>query len=462
MRLILAALLALFAFSSIQADEVDRYVAEQMRQLHLPGVSLAVIRNGRVIKAQTYGLANVELGVPVSADTVFELGSVTKQFTAAAIMLLVEDGKIGLDDPLSKYFGDVPTAWSQITVRQLLTHTSGIKNYLGVPKLERETFEPGVTHDDIAKLFFSRLDLEFEPGQTWSYSNSGFLLLGNIIEKVSAQSYWDLIATRIFNPLGMSHTRSSQPSAVIPHRASGYDWTKGHFENREALHENAYAAGSIVSTIGDMAKWDAALSSGKVLKKSSFDLMWTAARGRNNETLPFNYGFGWFVDRYHGHRVIQHTGGTPGFSSAFYRFVDFGLTIVILTNHSDTIIDHLAIDIAGKYQRELARPLGQSDPEPDTTLKLKGALMGLLGGKPDATVFTIPMQQFLKTTTGEYVREFMAASAELKGFEFSEVEPNEPIKGERIVRYRVTFDTTQKWLSFTVTQDGKIAQIGWW
>jgi D-alanyl-D-alanine carboxypeptidase len=458
LRFLLAVLLLFCVPRVAGADALDDYIHSQMRVLHIPGLSLAVVQDGKIVKTRGYGLASIESNAPATEDSVFEIGSVTKQFTATALLMLVEEGKVGLDEPIARYLSGVPKAWSAITVRQLLTHSSGIENYLAVPGLP-DTSRPGLSHDDIAKIFFEGLKLEFQPGETWSYSNSGYLLLGNIIEKTSGKSYWEFLAERIFKPLGMNETRSSEPRAIIPNRASGYQWQKDKLENRPALTENAYAAGSIVSTVRDLVKWDAALSTGKLLRPASFDQMWTPFKARGGKTAPVNYGFGWFIDTYHGRRVIAHTGGTLGFSSALYRFADEKLTVILLTNHSDRVIDHLAIDIAGLYVPALARPKRAGEPEPEISPKLKTALTGLFEGKPDPSLFTPAMQVFLKTGTGQGLWPWVGSDGPLESFTFSE---QEEAGGEQILRYKTVLGSATLWCSFTVTDDGHIAQINWW
>ena len=263
LRIIVAPFLIL-ALGPARADKVDDYVEKQRQQLHLPGVSLAVVRDGQLIKSRGYGLANLELNVRATEDTVYEIGSNTKQFTAAAVMMLVEEGKINLDDQLTKYFPEAPKSWSGITVRHLLSHTSGIQNHVAVPDW-LNVFKTSITsettpaRDELLKMFF-KLPLEFQPGETWSYDNTGYYLLGIIIEKASGKSYWEFLAERIFHPLGMTATRNTEPQPIVPNRASGYEWVNDHFENRPILAPFiAFSAGSILSTVKDMAKWDAAL-----------------------------------------------------------------------------------------------------------------------------------------------------------------------------------------------------------
>lgn len=459
LRFLLAGLLLFCVPGAAGADALDDYIHSQMRGLHIPGLSLAVVQDGQIVKARGYGLVSIEASAPATEESVFEIGSVTKQFTAVALLMLVEEGKVGLDEPIARYLSGVPESWSAITVRHLLTHSSGIENYLAVPGLP-DTSRPGLSHDDIAKIFFTGLKLEFQPGETWSYSNTGYLLLGNIIEKTSGKSYWEFLDERIFRPLGMSATRSSEPKAIIPNRASGYQWQKDRLENRPALTENAYAAGSIVSTVRDLAKWDAALSAGKLLEPASFEQMWAPLKIRGGRTAPANYGFGWLIDTYHGRRVIAHTGGTPGFSSALYRFVDDKTTVILLTNHSDRIIDHLAIDVAGFFVPALARPKRAApEPAPEISRKLETALTGLFEGKPDPALFTPAMQAFLRTGTGQGLWPWTASDGPLESFTFSE---QEDAGGDRILRYKTVLGSATLWFSFTVTEDGHIAQITWW
>jgi len=264
-----------------KADKIDDYITAQMERLHIPGASLAIVRDGHIAKAQGYGFANLELKAPATKDTVYEIGSTSKQFTAAAIMMLVEEGKVRLDDTITKYFPEAPQTWRGITIRHLLTHTSGIQNHVAVPHWldvfrTNLAFETTPSRDELLKMFF-KLPLEFQPGETWAYNNTGYYLLGIIIEKASGKPFWQFLDERIFKPLGMNGTRNTDPRPIVPNRASGYEWKTDHFENRPILLPAiAFSAGSLLSTIEDMAKWDAALYTEKLLKRSSLEQMWTA------------------------------------------------------------------------------------------------------------------------------------------------------------------------------------------
>jgi len=379
-------------------------------------------------------------------------------------MMLVEEGKIRLDDTITKYFPEAPQAWRGITIGHLLTHTSGIQNHVAVPHWldvfkTNLAFETVPSRDELLKMFF-KLPLEFQPGETWAYDNTGYYLLGIIIEKASGKSYWQFLDERIFKPLGMNATRSTDPQPIVRNRASGYEWKNDRFENRPVLLPTiAFSAGSLLSTVEDMAKWDAALYTEKLLKKSSLDQMWTAPATNDGTDAPFNYGFGWFIENYHDHRLVQHSGGTPGFSSAMYRFVSDKLTIIILTNHADRILDQLAIDLAGISLPALKRPDANTDPDPQTTAMLKDVVSGLLKGKSEPESFTIAMRIFLSTATGKAFWKWFADHGELSSFIFSDRED----RGDgQVLRYKISLGGNWYWFSVLVTKDRKIAQIYWW
>ncbi|PYJ88602.1 MAG: serine hydrolase [Verrucomicrobia bacterium] len=462
---ILIALLAgLAAPISVKGDQIDDYIKAQMRQLHIPGASLAIVRDGHIAKAQGYGFANLELQASARKDTVYEIGSTSKQFTAAAIMMLVEEDKVRLEDPITKYFTEAPQRWRGITIRHLLTHTSGIQNHVAVPHWldvfrTNLAFETTPSRDELLKMFF-KLPLEFQAGETWAYDNTGYYLLGIIIEKASGKSYWQFLDERIFKPLGMRATRNTDPQPIVPNRASGYEWKNNRFENRPVLLPAiAFSAGSFLSTAEDMAKWDAALYSEKLLKKSSLEQMWSAQVTKDGAALPFNYGFGWFVDSYHGHRLVQHSGGTPGFSSVIYRFLNDKITIIILTNHGDRVLDQLAVDLAGIDLPVLKRPEANPDPDPATTSRLKDVMSGLLTEKYESASLTPEMRSFLGTASGKALWKWIADHGAVGSFVFSDRED----RGDgQVLRYKVSLGGNSYWFSVLVTKDRKIAQVYWW
>ena len=238
-------------------DGVDAFVQGLMQKRHIPGVSVAVVHDGSVVLEKGYGLANLELGVPATENTVYQLASVTKTFTATAVMMLVQEGKLALDDKITERLPDLPTAWQKVTIRHLLSHTSGIKSYTSVRdfhKTSRKDYAQRELLDLVAKE-----PLEFTPGEKWNYSNTGYFLLGMLIEKVGGKPYGEFMAERIFKPLNMAHTRANDLRAIIPNRAQGYEWNGKELRNGEYVSPSQpFAAGMLVSNVSDLVKWDAA------------------------------------------------------------------------------------------------------------------------------------------------------------------------------------------------------------
>src|SRR5215218_277568 len=261
------------------------YAADQ------PGAAALVMRDGKVVLRKGYGMANLELGVPVSPDMVFELGSITKQFTAASILLLQERGQLRVEDEITRYLTDYPTHGQKITVENLLTHTSGIPSYTGLAE-----WLPRVREDmklaDLIALFKDK-PLEFNPGERWAYDNSGYILLGAIVEKVSGKSYEQFVEEEIFQKLGMTHSRYGHVEELVPLRATGYARDDKGFRNANYLSmTQPYAAGSLMSTVDDLAIWDRALGSEALLKKASLDRMFTPFKLNSGLQTHHGYGIG--------------------------------------------------------------------------------------------------------------------------------------------------------------------------
>jgi CubicO group peptidase (beta-lactamase class C family) len=313
-----------------------------MEKHKIPGLAILVSRDGHPIRAQGYGFSNVELQVPVKPETVFQSGSMGKQFTATAVMMLVEEGKVHLDDSLTKYFPEAPPTWKQVTVRNLLSHTGGFTDY---PR--NFDFRRDYTEADLIKIV-EKIPLAFPPGTKWSYSNIGYLTLGLLIHRVTGKFYGDFLQERIFVPLGMSTTRIISEADIIPNRAAGYRLLKGELKNQEWVSPtiNTTADGSLYLSILDLAKWDAALYSEQLLKRSSLDQMWTVVKLNNGTPNSGNYGFGWDIETKDGHKCIGHGGSWQGFRTHISRYVDEKLTVVVLINQADAspgpITDHIA------------------------------------------------------------------------------------------------------------------------
>jgi D-alanyl-D-alanine carboxypeptidase len=322
-------------------DPADDFLRAEMKRQRIPGLSLVVLRNGEVIKAAGYGLANRKLDVAATPDTVYKIASASKQFIAAGIMLLVQEGRIGLDDPLNKFLDGAPAAWNTITIRHLLTHTGGLIR-------EAPGFDPlKVQSDaDILRSAYA-VPLRFVPGLKWEYSNTGYYALAEIIRKVSGQTWGDYLAARIFKPLGMQSTRTTPTSTT--EKIAGY--AQGYVDNDALRDAPQWVAlrpsGAFLSTVRDLAKWDAALRTESILTESTRRQMWTPVTLNDGATYP--YGFGWMMATVKGHRLIHHPGGMPGFRSDIARFVDDGVTIIVLMNLDDVDIDAIIAGLAAAY-----------------------------------------------------------------------------------------------------------------
>jgi CubicO group peptidase (beta-lactamase class C family) len=335
----------LLSTSALPADGTDDYLKAEMDKHHIPGLALRIIQNGQPLKTAAYGVANLETGTVVKPETVFEIGSITKQFTAACILLLAQDGKLSVDDPVNKHLPEAPAAWTHITLRHLLTHTSGLKSYTGL-----EGFE--LSHHLTQQQFIKAIAAQppvFQPGESWKYCNTGFNLLGYVIENVSGESYWEFVSERIFKPLSMTNSGDRLPSRIIPNRAAGYQQTNHIRINRDYDLTDVFSAGAMVSTVDDLSRWNAALDGNSLLRQSTKEEMWTPVRQSDGKLPQTKYGFGWFLDPTQGHKNIGHSGSTSGFSASIQRFPDDNLAVIILTNTDEQIATALAKKVASFY-----------------------------------------------------------------------------------------------------------------
>lgn len=338
------------------ADKVDDDVKVQMQRRRIPGLSLAVIKDGKLVKAKGYGFASLELKVPATPETVYQLCSVTKQFTATAIMLLVQDGKLGLDDKISKYLDGTPETWNEIAIRRLLTHTSGIPDYL-TDEAVRSIHD--TTPMKIMQSVAGR-PMDFMTGAKYAYSNINFVLLASIVQKVSGKTYDAFLAERVFQPLGMTSTRRTSPNDLIPNRAAGYTWQNDRWQNSAYLDPTVWNNGDagMLSTVLDLAKWDVSLNGNAILTAASKQQMWTPVRLSDGTT--YNYGFGWSLDEVQGHRRIEHNGDRPGSSVTFSRYVDDKLTVIVLANIDGLNLLEIADKVAGLFVPALSPSLSPS------------------------------------------------------------------------------------------------------
>lgn len=336
----LALVLLLTATVAVRADKVDDHVKAEMLKQHIPGVSVAVVKDGKIIKAEGYGLANIELNVPARPETVFKIGSVSKQFISAGILLLIQEGKISLDDSISKFLDGTPETWKPITVRHLLTHTSGIVR-------EAPGFDPlKIQADaDVIKTAYP-LPLRFAPGEKWEYCNVGYFSLAEIIRKVTGKAWGDYLRDALFKPLEMNSTRTTTMTDLVQDRANGYGWREGKYLNA-TIYLALRPSGAFLSNVLDLAKWDAALYTDRPLKQASRDQMWSEVKLNDGKTDT--YGFGWQLDKVGGHKLIHHGGTLPGFRAELARFVDDRLSVIVLANSNSADPENMALDVAEFY-----------------------------------------------------------------------------------------------------------------
>jgi D-alanyl-D-alanine carboxypeptidase len=294
-----------------------------------PGATVLVVKNGRAIFRKAYGMADIAKIRPMTPDMSLRIGSLTKQFTATAILMLADQGKLAISDDIRKFLPDYPTQEKTITIEHLLTHTSGIVSYTSIRNYAAGSKNHMAVHEMID--YFKDQPKEFESGQRWSYSNSGYFLLGAIIEKTSGLTYADFMAQKIFIPLGMNDTAYEGHERTLVRRVAGYTLSKnGVVPSPVVDMSQPYAAGALVSTVDDLARWDAAISSGSLLKQSSWNKAFTPYK--LNDGTATKYGFGWEIGKLFGLKIASHSGRINGFTSAALRIPGEKLFVVVLSN----------------------------------------------------------------------------------------------------------------------------------
>jgi len=343
--------------ATVGVQEIDDFVQSTMTERHLPGVSLAVARNGRILKHAAYGQTDIEHGGAITVSTILPVLSVAKSFTAVAVMMLMEDGKLRLDDRIANHLPDLPAAWQAVTIRQCLTHTAGMRSFERVPGYFEEIQPTNPSRSDLIKRL-APLPLDSPPGERWSYNNTAYVLLAGVVEKASGQTYPEFLQKRIFDSAHLSST--GIPTRKTPPRSSirGYTWRDSRFveiPRAYPLNVTLEGVGALESTSGDLMRFIAALVEGQLLRRSSLDQMWSTAKlndGSDVKTIYGSYALGWWVSEHLGHRMISAIGGPGlgGFASVSY-FPDNQLTVVLLTNSDAASFTSLGIsrEIAGRY-----------------------------------------------------------------------------------------------------------------
>jgi len=447
-----------------RADSVDNYIKAEIERRHIPGAAVAVAREGKLQKDRGYGVANVEHDVPVTPDTVFELASVTKQFTATAIMVLVEEGKLQLDDPITSHLPPASETWKSITVRHLLTHTAGFPGLeggfqalrAGGPRLNYSTAEmfDAATKDP----------LSFAAGERWQYSDVGYFLLGMIIERTSGRRYREFLEERFFKPLGMASTSLVDHTRIVKHRAAGYTIRNKELVNiRRVIQAELPSYGGVFSTVKDLVIWTTALAAGKVVKPATLAQMWTQVRLNSGASYP--YGFGWVVDARRGHRWVSHAGIT---GTELSYFPDDQLTVVVLTNLGRTLEPSnrvnswgLTYGVAGRYIKGLLVGTEKPRPDPDAsrTTALREILEGYARGEEPLAVLPLTRSYFTpvgRAIMGERLktrREFTFVTCDEMG--------RRPLQRHgdlvaRVCHYRLVNADETRYFSFWLRADGVV------
>jgi len=448
MRLAVCSLLSL-AFIPAHADKIDAYVKQVMAEGKVPGMTIGIIRNGKLVSERAYGVSDLELQSKTTKDDIFEIGSMTKQFTAFGAMMLVDEGKIGLEDPVSKYIPEAPDAWKDIKVRNLLNQNSGLQDYAFVPGIGLlDDFDRKTWMDKMTKL-----PLDFEPGLTWAYSNSNYALLGWIIEKAAGMPYKKFMTERVLQPLGMTHTTFDDTSLVITHRAHGYlhltqDLTRSKVGGGMSIDSD----GSLMSNIEDLAKWDDALREHKLLKQSSYDLIWSP--GKLNSGRVRFYGMGWFLAAPGSVPYEGHGGNSIGYSAGIARYPAKGITVVILCNVYAINGEGTAKGVAELYDPSLAPvvPKESPDPDPARTEHVKAAILAVGSGKADADLLDPELLAPMKTA-----RAGAAGPSPLKNVDALNWCGVTEASGESFLTYRLKSGARWFTLYALLTPEGKLA-----
>ena len=404
----LVTLLALTGVARLPAqitDSIARYVESELQRQHIPGTSVAVLQGDRVLLARGFGLANVELRVPASDSTIYQSGSVGKQFTAALVEMLVAQGRVHLSDTITRWFPEGAGVWNEVTVRHLLTHTSGVAEYTDSTLDVRKDY----TEDELVRLAAAH-PLTFRPGERWSYSNTGYLLLGALIRRVTGRFYGDLLRDSLFQPLHMFDMRIISEADIVPNRAAGYRLQEGQLKNQEWVSPslNTTADGALYLTVRDLIKWAIALNDGRAPSRMALDTAWTPVRLVDGATYP--YGFAWYLNDQRGHARISHTGSWQGFKTVIARYPEYGISVIVLANLAEARVGAIAYGIAGIVEPQLQPPHLMSVRTGPTPPRPIPDLLRLIVAGSDSSRITARFARFLTSDDRDEYRAFLDPS----------------------------------------------------
>jgi CubicO group peptidase (beta-lactamase class C family) len=368
MALLGGTLACLVSFATVVAAQAptiaaaERFVQAELARQRIPGLSVAILRGDTLELARGYGYANLEHHVRATDSTVYQVGSVTKQFTAAAVVMLAEQRRLQLDDPITQYLPEGDPVWQGVTVKHLLTHTSGIPEFGDTLDWWRRDY----TESELVRLTATK-PLGFLPGASWSYGSVGYALLGIIVHRVSGVPWGDFLRDRIFRPLGMPSARVNSDAAIVPNRAAGYEFVNDTLRNQwwASPTVKAMADLGLSLSVHDLVRWTIGLDQGKVLSRAALEASWTPVRLAGGASYP--YGLGWHLSQQRGYRRIGHGGSWQGFWTTIQRYPDFGLTVVVLANLAQANPESIAFGIAGLLEPALKAPHLLSTPLPGAT-----------------------------------------------------------------------------------------------
>ncbi len=458
---------SLFSIWFACTEKIDEYIQTEMKAEQIPGLCYAVALNNKVIDSGAYGYANLELKAPVTPRSLFNIGSIGKTFTATGIMLLQQDGKLSINDLINKYLDSLPDSWKNITIKNLLNHTSGIAEY--IQNSPSHPFNgPDRTKEITEAEFISivtNLPLDFQPGEQYAYRSTNFVLLGFIIHKVSGKPQAEFMKERVFGPLGMSETRYTSVSEIIPNRASGYVVNDSYKLMNGIYVGNFYSSlgdMGIITTATDLAKWCGALESEKILDEQSLQQMWT--HSKLNSGIEVYYGLGWELLDYRGNKVIGHEGGfLSGYTATFAYFPEKHLSVAILANLNPTYLFHMRYRIAGFFMPEL-KPVDQLGVQTNADTSLNKTIYTILEDlrtkNYDLSLFTqslIDRMSKAKISPPHIAKEniVLVGSDKIKNKNFERY----GVPVEKIICYKVQFEKRTIYVGLYVTAHNKVTDI---
>lgn len=435
-----------------QIDSVDAYIARVMAEQRVPGVAVAIMRNGEVVLTKGYGFADLEHRVPVTSRTVFQSGSVGKAFTVMAVLMLVDDGRVQLEAPLRTYFPEAPATWDALTVRHLLEHTSGLPGYPDDFDLRKDRSE-----DELFAMIRDQ-PLGFAVGARRGYSNLGFITLGILVRRVTGMFYGDFLAERVFRPSGMPTARVISEADIVPDRARGYRLVDGVLRNQEwvAPTLNTTADGSLLLSALDLAAWDAALHQRRLLSTDSYTRMWTRLVTTDGMEQPF--GFSWQMPDVGSARLIEHSGGWQGFTANYSRYPATGLSVAVFLNRRAVDPIQVTRGIQQIFHPELS--IGGmpaiSEPDPEMAAFVRAFVADVAANRMRAAQFAAPLAEEILAGADRAAERFRSYGA-LQRIDLVSrtVTPN----GVRRVTYRLSYAARQILLRLDRDTGGVIIDI---